>query len=343
MMSLELMLGGILVGAVTCYVLLGGADFGAGMWTLFSFGTKQRKQRALIDQAIGPIWETNHVWLIIAVTILFTAFPQAFALISIRLHIPLTLLLVGIVLRGTAFAVRTHDVTARKDGRSETPRIWRSVFAVSSVFTPAMLGIILGAIASGRMASPSGSFTETFLAPWLAPFPLIVGLLTTALAAYLAAVYLLIESRDPALTRLFRRRALWAWCLVAGLGALALWSAREGAPEIYHGLMDTRWGRTAVLVTLAINVGAWLRLKAGRDRMARMLAVAGTVSMIGGWALSQFPYLIEPSITIYDAAPASTLRILFVSLLGGSVALLPLLFYLYRLFKGEFVSGPSHS
>jgi cytochrome bd ubiquinol oxidase subunit II len=334
--SLELMLGGMLVGALTCYVLFGGADFGAGIWTLFAFGTRQQDQRALIDHAIAPIWEANHVWLIIAVTILFTAFPQAFALISIRLHVPLTCLLIGIVLRGIAFAVRSQDVSPEQDGHR---RFWRAVFAGSSVFTPAMLGIIVGAIASGRLARPSGSFVETFLMPWLAPFPLIVGFLTTALVAYLAAVYLLVESRDPRLTELFRRRAIGAWIWTAALGLLALWAARDGAPEIYHGLMDTLWGRMAVLLALAVNLTALFSLIIKQHRLARLAAAAGAVTMIWGWALSQFPYLVEPSITIYDAAPPSTLRMLLASLVGGSVILLPLLFYLYRLFKGDVVPG----
>jgi cytochrome d ubiquinol oxidase subunit II len=135
---------------LTCYLLTGGADFGAGIWTLFAFGRSGQRQRALIDQAIGPIWEANHVWLIVAVTILFTAFPPAFALIATGLHIPLSLMLVGIVLRGTAFAVRTHDITSR-DGSSSVSPIWRYLFAVSSIITPALLGISVGAVASGRL------------------------------------------------------------------------------------------------------------------------------------------------------------------------------------------------
>src|SRR6476646_2088053 len=155
MLSNELILGAALVGALTCYLLSGGADFGAGIWSVFAFGRNGRKQRDLIDRAIGPIWEANHVWLIVAVTILFTAFPAAFALISTALHIPLTLMLLGIVLRGTAFAVRTHDLTSPADGSSGTLDIWRYLFAGSSMITPALLGISLGAVASGRLTAVS--------------------------------------------------------------------------------------------------------------------------------------------------------------------------------------------
>jgi len=340
MLSLELILGGMLVGALTFYLLFGGADFGAGIWTIFAGGPTGRQQRALIDHAIGPIWEANHVWLIIAVTILFTAFPRAFAVISIRLHIPLTLMLIGIVLRGTAFAVRTHDISSRPDGYTAAPSFWHRVFALSSLFTPAMLGIVLGGIASGRAAGPTGTFVDTFIAPWLAPFPLTIGLLTTALVAYLAAVYLLIESPDRPTNRLFRRRAVISWCGVIGLGGLALSLARHGAPEIFHGLVGTAVGRSAIAVTMAVHLAGLWSLATRRDSLARLSAAGGAVVILWGWALAQFPFLVEPSVTIYDAAPSVTLRILLFSLIGGSVLLFPFLLYLYRLFKGAYLPGP---
>jgi cytochrome d ubiquinol oxidase subunit II len=308
---------------LTCYLLTGGADFGAGIWTLFAFGRSGQRQRALIDQAIGPIWEANHVWLIVAVTILFTAFPPAFALIATGLHIPLSLMLVGIVLRGTAFAVRTHDITSR-DGSSSVSPIWRYLFAVSSIITPALLGISVGAVASGRLpvaSLPSGSFIERFIAPWFAAFPLSVGLLTTTLVSYLAAVYLLVESQDPELRAAFRRRAQAACLALLLTGGYVLVQARQGAPEIYAGLRHTPVGLLAIVVTFGLHLAALVTLWKVRDR--------------AGWALSQYPYLVEPNLTIADAAPAETLRLLLVSLILGSIILFPLLYYLYRIFKGR--------
>ena len=343
---LELILGVSLVGALTFYLLFGGADFGAGIWSLFAFGRDGWKQRTLIDQAIGPIWEANHVWLIIAVTILFTAFPAAFAAITTSLHIPLSLMLIGVVLRGTAFAVRTHDITSRTDGRSSTPAIWRYLFAGSSLVTPALLGVSLGAIASGRLGQglpSSTSFTDRFVSPWLAAFPLSVGLFTSVLVAYLAAVYLLVECREQKLQDLFRRRAIAAWCAVALAAPLALYESRAGAPEIYRGLLHTGMGLAAILLTAAVSVAALIALWKGRDRVARWFAAAEAVLMLWGWSLSQFPFLVEPDLTIYHAAPPPTLRLLVLSLAGGSIILFPLLFYLYRLFKGHFLSGADAS
>ena len=338
---LELLLGASLVGALTCYLLTGGADFGAGMWSLFALGKSGQKQRALIDQAIGPIWEANHVWLIVAITILFTAFPAAFSLITTGLHIPLTVMLVGIVLRGTAFAVRTHDISSSNDGRTTTPAIWRYVFAGSSVITPALLGISLGAVASGRLeaALSQGSFMQRFVAPWLAPFPLSVGLLTNALVAYLAAVYLLVEAQDPELRDTFTRRAIVSGGTVLLAAAMVLWLAREGAPEIYAGLTQTTAGLLAILLTLVFHGAALSALWRGRVRAARWSAVTAAVIMFWGWALSQFPFLVEPHLTIAHASPPPTLRLLSVSLVAGFLVLFPLLYYLYRIFKGRVLPG----
>src|SRR6476620_5256812 len=210
--ALELMLGASLVGALTCYLLTGGADFGAGIWSFFALGRKGQKERALIDQAIGPIWEANHVWLIIAVVMLFTAFPEVFALLGILLHIPLSLMLLGIVLRGSAFVFRSYG-----SGSDATQRRWGRVFAVSSLITPVLLGIIVGTVASGALvrganslvgaavgggAGPltagttgtryffghgASSFSSVFVAPWLEPFPIAIGILALTLFAFLAA------------------------------------------------------------------------------------------------------------------------------------------------------------
>jgi len=99
-------LGAAMLAALVFYVLLGGADFGGGIWDLLASGPRAREQRAAIEHAIGPIWEANHVWLILVIVVLFTGFPPAFAAISIALFVPLVLLLVGIVLRGAAFTFR---------------------------------------------------------------------------------------------------------------------------------------------------------------------------------------------------------------------------------------------
>src|ERR1041385_2079967 len=147
-----------MVASLVIYALLAGADYGGGVWDLFAFGPRARKQRELIAEAISPVWEANHVWLILVIVILFTAFPPAFAAIATALHIPLSLMLIGIVLRGTAFTFRTYDVQ-----RDNVQRRWSLIFSIARMLTPILLGIILGAIASGTISVSDNAFFSGFV------------------------------------------------------------------------------------------------------------------------------------------------------------------------------------
>src|ERR1044072_6470542 len=146
-----------MIGGLVLYALLGGADYGGGVWDWFAFGPHARAKRSLIAEAISPVWEANHVWLILVIVVLFTAFPPAFAAIATALHIPITLLLIGIVLRGTAFTFRTYDVQ-----RDDVQRRWSLVFSIASTITPILLGTTLGAIASGTIRFEYGVLKSGF-------------------------------------------------------------------------------------------------------------------------------------------------------------------------------------
>src|SRR5687768_5037492 len=161
----------LLALSLNAYVLLGGADFGGGVWDMLATGPRRARQREVIAHAIGPIWEANHVWLILAVVLAFTCFSPVFARVMTVLHIPVSLMLVGIVLRGSAFTFRTYD-----DEHDAVQRRWGRIFASASVVTPILLGICIGAVASGRVGGPlEGSFVERFVDPWLSPFAVGVG------------------------------------------------------------------------------------------------------------------------------------------------------------------------
>src|SRR5436853_3282711 len=157
MFSLEVLLAGAMLVSLTFYVLMGGADYGGGVWDLLAWGPRTRQQRELIAQALGPVWEANHVWLILVIVILFTGFPPAFAAIATALHIPLTLMLIGIVLRGSAFTFRSYD--RREDN---VQRRWGRIFAIASLITPILLGLVVGAIASGEIRIRGGVVTSGF-------------------------------------------------------------------------------------------------------------------------------------------------------------------------------------
>jgi cytochrome d ubiquinol oxidase subunit II len=326
---LPTVLAGIIVAALNAYVLLGGADFGGGVWDLLASGPRRAEQRELIAHAIGPVWEANHVWLILAVVLLFTCFAPAFADLAITLHIPLTLMLVGIVLRGSAFTFRSYD--REHDVRQER---WGRVFAIASVVTPVLLGVSVGTVAAGRVGSPrTGRFIADFVMPWLTPFAWSIGLYTLLLFAFLAAVYLTVEANDPALREDFRRRALGAGGLlfIAALLTLAL---SAGAPLMRSGLLGEP---RAILLHVATGIAATTALLAlwtRRYLAARIAAAVQVSAILWGWALAQYPYLLPPHLTIDEAAsPAITLRLVLRALVLGGVVLFPSLLYLFRVFK----------
>jgi cytochrome bd ubiquinol oxidase subunit II len=321
---------GAVMAALTLYALGAGADFGGGVWDLLASGPRAARQRDLIAQAIGPIWEANHVWLILAVVLMFVCFPEAWAVLSTALHVPLTVMLIGIVLRGSAFTFRSYG---GEDDAGE--RRWGRVFAVASIVTPVMLGACVGTVAAGRVRVADGRVASGFFS-WVGAFPLLVGLLALALFAFVAAVYLTHESDDDALRADFRARALAAGLATGALAFAALALARGEAQAMWSGLMRQRWSAAFHVVTGLAAVGALAALALRRYAAARALAVAQVILVLWGWALAQFPYVVPPDLTFAQtAAPPAVLRAVLGALVVGSLVLLPSLAYLYRVFKSS--------
>ena len=330
-MPLETIIAGVMIAALVLYALLGGADYGGGVWDLLAFGPRARAQRALIAEAISPVWEANHVWLILVIVILFTAFPPAFAAIATALHIPITLLLIGIVLRGTAFTFRTYDVQ-----RDDVQRRWSLLFSIASIITPILLGTILGAIASGAIRVANGSVTSGFFNSWLAPFPFAVGFFALALFAFLAAVYLTLETRERELQEDFRRRALAAGVVVGLLALIVFVLAQSGAPTVRAGISRTWWALSLHICTGLFATSAFYFLWTRRYRLARLCAAAQVTLILLGWAFAQYPHIVEPNITIASAAaPYATLQLLLAALIAGVILLFPSYYYLFRIFKSR--------
>jgi cytochrome d ubiquinol oxidase subunit II len=329
MFSLEVLVAGSIVVALNLYMVLGGADYGGGVWDLFASGPRARQQRDLIDHAIGPVWEANHVWLILALTVLFTAFPVAFATMASLLHLPLLLLLIGIVFRGSAFAFRNYDTQDdRKYGA------WSRVFSVSSLLTPVFLGITLGSIASGELLLIPGSFVDTYVRTWLAPFPLAVGLFALALFAFIAAVYLTVEAQHRLLREDFRIRSLCAGVFVGLMAAVVFLLAEQGAPELSVRLATSFWTWPLRVATGVAAIATFAGLATRRYHLARIGVVAQSSLILWGWALAQFPSLIMPDLSLYDsAAPRPTLVLLAIALAAGAMILVPSFAYLLRIFK----------
>jgi cytochrome d ubiquinol oxidase subunit II len=333
--SAATLLAGALVVALNAYVLLGGADFGGGVWDLLAHGPRKEAQRQLVAHAIGPVWEANHVWLILAIVLLFTCFPAAFARIVVPLNLPLTGVLIGIVLRGSAFAFRGYG-----GDRDAVQRRWGRVFAVASLVTPLLLGTALGAVAAGAVGEAArgatSGFAAQYITPWLAPFPLSVGAVTLACFAFLAAAYLTLEAPEGPLREDFRRRALGSGIAVGAAALAALLAAVPTVPLMRHGLLGSSWALPFQLTTAVVALTALGALWRRRYALARLAAMLQVSLVLWGWAWSQYPYVVPPDLTIATAAaPVATLRLVLAALVLGALVLVPSLFYLFRVFKSS--------
>ena len=333
--TLPHLVAGTMVLSITAYVLLGGADFGGGLWDLFATGPRHHEQRDAIAHAIGPVWEANHVWLILVVVMLFGCFPAAFAHVSTELHIPLTLMLVGVVLRGSAFTFRSYS-----SSQNRLQRGWGLTFSIASLLTPVLLGICIGTLAAGKIpmtVSPKyTSFASRFLTPWTSGFALCVGLLMLALCALLAATYLTVEVTDEKLREDFRKRALVACAAVALMAAATGILAERDAPLVYAALSSG--SRAVTLLTTNSLLAALLvwALATRRFLVARAAAAGVAAFIVWGWAWSQYPLMIPPDMSIDTlAAPRSTLVWTMGVLIAGTIILLPSFVYLFRIFKGK--------
>ena len=331
MLGVEQLVALVLGASLVVYVVTGGADFGGGVWDLLARGPRQVAQRRAIALAIGPIWEANHVWLILALVLTFVCYPVAFAAISTALHIPLVILLICIVVRGAAFVFRAYD---SRD--AEVQRRYSAVFAVGSAVSPVMLGVVVGAIASGRIRVVDGRVATDFVSAWLAPFPMAVGLLTLAIFAYLAAVYLCVATwESPELQEDFRVRGLASGGAVFVLAWVAFFLARDGAPLVWQGLWQSPWSWPLQVLVATVGLGTLGGLFWRRYRLARILAVAQVVLVVGGWAACQWPHVVPPDILVTDTAPRvvliNTLRILGI----GAVPLLVAYGWLMRVFRAD--------
>ena len=311
---------------VTLYAVFGGADFGGGFWALVAGnGERGKRARALIDWAIGPVWEANHVWLIFMLVTLWTAFSEAFASVMSTLFIPLSLAALGIVLRGAGFAFQ------RVAARSSARRFAEWSFAVSSVVTPFFMGTVVGAVASGRV--PVGNAAGDPVTSWLNPLSLVLGALFVATGAYLAAVFLVSDARrfgDLDLVGYFATRARAAAVVAGALAVGGIFALRADARFIYDGL--TSDALPLVLVSVVCGAGALVLLWRGARRGVRPLAVAAVAAVIWGWGVAQHPYLLPQTLTIDEGAGASeTLTAVLVVFGVAVVVVLPALALLFTL------------
>ncbi len=318
----------VLVGLVL-YTVLAGADFGAGFWQLIAGrGQHGRDIRDHAHHANAPVWEANHVWLILVITVLWTGYPTVFGSIFSTLAIPIFVAAVGIVFRGLAYTLQSATSQPRQR------RIIDTTFAVSSILTPFMLGTVIGAIASGRV--PVGNAAGDMIISWINPTSIMSGCLAVMTGAFLAAVYLAADARrleSPSLAAAFRVRALFSGVVTGALAIGGIFVVKSDADRIYAGL-TSGWGLVGVILSAAAGVVSIGLVWARRYGPARASAALAVAAILFGWAAAQRP-LVLPGLTLANAAAAdSTMIAIIISIALGAVILFPSLALLFRLSLG---------
>lgn len=322
-----------LAASVYLYCLFGGADFGAGVLEIFAPRSSRKQYEELTKKAIGPVWEANHIWLIIAVVILFNGFPKVYAALSVYFHIPLTLMLAGIVIRGCAFSFRHYDAV------EDQFRVYYSTaFSFSSLITPVMFGVIIGAMMAGKVDPGAVSYQTVYVTPWFNLFSFSVGFFILCIFSFLASVFFIGETKEKELIDYFRRTAQIAnmATILAG-GAVFISGALEGINFTVLFLTHPVSLSCVAAATVSL-IPTWICLNRAWVWRARLAAGFQLLMILAAWAAILFPNIMifkdGQGLSLLDAAaPAATLFILGWALIIGSILFFPALYYLFAVFK----------
>lgn len=315
------------------YCLFGGADFGAGILEGFAGKKYRSKGRKLTYSAIGPVWEANHMWLILVVVILFMGFPKVYSVVSIHLHIPITVMLIGIVLRGCFFTFRHYD--AVKD-KSQVYYSW--IFVWSSMISSLFLGILAGAATLGRIDTSTTSFYEGFIYPWFNAFSFAVGIFACCIFSFLAAVYLIGETKEEELRKYLLKQAFIANIITIIAGGLVFVAAYLNNFHLIDLLLSHLFSAVCLVSATVSLPLLWIALRKRQVILPRILAGFQVLMILTAWLWLQYPAIVNiangPDLTLYNSvAPEATIRVLGWALLVGSMLILPALYYLLRSFK----------
>lgn len=325
---------GFLAVSLLLYCVLGGADFGAGALEFFVKKKKHANHEKLVNKAMGPVWEANHIWLIILIVILFNGFPTAYTEFSIYFHVPLTLMLVGIVFRGCAFTFRHYDVI-----KDETHRYYSLAFSLSSMLTPIMFGMIIGGVMLG-VDPQAATYYGKFVAPWCNVFSFSIGFFVLCLFTYLGSVYLIGETQDRTVRDYYIKKARQTNIVLLISGAMVFLLAEIHGHHLLKSFFTNPVSACCFLVATVITLVFWRNILAGTVDVwhSRFLAAMQVALVLIAWLMLIYPnvlfYKNGDALSLFDAAaPDVTIQILGWSLIAGSALFLPMLYYLFRVFK----------
>jgi len=322
----------ILAVAVALYVILDGFDLGIAI--LFPAEPNEARRDQMMS-SVAPFWDGNETWLILGGGGLFVAFPLAYAVIMPALYLPIIIMLLGLVFRGVAFEFRW----AAKPNHE----LWDIAFAGGSIVAAFMQGVVLGGLLQGIKVE-NGVFAGGPV-DWFAPFPLFTGLALLAGYALLGSTWLIMKTEGPLVDEA-RRWAKWLLPVTLVITAIiSLWT-----PLAFERIAD-RWFTWPNIVYLApvpiltalVALLCWYGLFKGRDAMPFLSAIGLFLLGFLGLVISNVPYLVPPSITVWEAAAVPESQIFT---LVGVLIMLPLILgytaFVYWTFRGKVREGESY-
>jgi cytochrome d ubiquinol oxidase subunit II len=317
------------------YVLLGGADFGAGILELFSSADHKKSIKKTVYSVMGPVWEANHIWIIILIVILWIAFPAFYNVIIIYLHIPLTLVLLGITLRGVAFVFRHYDAV-----KDKSQQLYDRMFEFSCLVTPIFLGMCYGTLISGNIIIPqdlaTANFADIYIHPWLQPFPILAGCFFSALCVFLSATFLIGEATEYE-KRMYMRKAGIATFVVVILGMAVLVTGYLEEMKFINDFLHNYYALSAVALSGLLLFPLWRSIKKGHTITCRFFAGLQVLLILWAAVGTHFPNLIitktGPISLLEGRAPESVIDVLGISLIIGGLLIIPGLFHLLKSFK----------
>lgn len=319
--------------SILLYILLGGADFGAGIIELMTAKTNKAKTRKTMYKAIGPIWEANHMWLIIAVVILFVGFPKIYTTISVYLHIPLVCMLLGIIARGTAFVFRNYDAV-----KDDMQKIYTPIFVYSSLITPFFLGIIAASSVSGQIDPSANDFLTAYVFSWLNWFSVTVGIFTVSICGFLATIFIIGQTTDEGDRAHFVGKARRAIFFVMGCGALVFIAAEAEQVPLMSWIFGGLPGLIAIIAASLSLILMFYALNKNKPILLRLLAGFQVTMILFAATYSHFPDIVllkngsNLSLLVHQGQ-AKTIATLGYALLIGSLFILPALVYLIYIFQ----------
>jgi cytochrome d ubiquinol oxidase subunit II len=322
----------VLAAAVGLYVILDGFDLGIGI--LFATSREERIRDQMMN-AVAPYWDGNETWLVLGGAGLLVAFPKAYSVIMPALYLPVMVMLLALVFRGVAFEFRF--VSKPHHG------FWDLAFAGGSLVAALAQGLVLGGLLQGIKVE-NGAFAGGPF-DWATPFSLLCALGLVAGYALLGAGFLIMRTEGAA-AALARHRA--PICLIAvAIAAIAvsLWTplAVPRIAERWFALPNILylWPLPALTALLAWRI--WRSLEAGGHIEPFFATIGVFILCFIGLAVSNFPYLVPPSLTVWEtaAAPASQIFMLI-----GVMFLLPLTLaytaFVYWTFRGRLEEGEGY-